>query len=44
MYVKEIGWDYVDWLDMPNDNQVAAVVSTVMNIWVQENAGIIVTS
>jgi hypothetical protein len=36
MYVKEIGWEYVDWLDVPHDRKVAAVVSTVLNIWVQE--------
>ena len=44
MYVKEIVWEYVDWLDMPHDSQVAAVVCAVTNIWVQENAGNILTS
>jgi hypothetical protein len=35
MGVKEIGWEGVDWIHLPqNRNQMWAVVNMVMNLWV----------
>jgi hypothetical protein len=33
MDLKEIGWDYVDWIDMAQDrDQWRALVNTVLNL------------
>jgi hypothetical protein len=33
MYLKEIGWDGVDWIDMAQDrDQWRALVNTVLNL------------
>jgi hypothetical protein len=33
MYLREIGWDGVDWIDMAQDmDQWRALVNTVMNL------------
>ena len=35
MYVKEVGWEGVDWISLFQDRQEwRAVVNTVMNHWV----------
>jgi hypothetical protein len=35
MYLKEIGWGGMDWMDMPQvRDQWRALVNTVMNLWV----------
>jgi hypothetical protein len=35
MYVREIGWCGVDWIDLAQDrDQWRAFVSTIMNLWV----------
>jgi hypothetical protein len=35
IYLREIGWDEVDWIDMAqNREQWKALVNTVLNIWV----------
>jgi hypothetical protein len=40
MYLKEIGLDSVDWIDLAQDgDQWRALVSTVMNLHVPSNAG-----
>jgi hypothetical protein len=40
MDLKEIGWDGVDWIDMAEDrDQCWALVNTVLNLWVPQNAG-----
>jgi hypothetical protein len=40
MDLREIGWDGVDWIDLAQDRgQWRALVSTVMNLRVPENAG-----
>jgi hypothetical protein len=32
MYLREIGWDSMDWIDLPQDrDQWRALVSTVIN-------------
>jgi hypothetical protein len=32
-YLREIGWDGMDWIDMAEDrNQLRALVNTVMNL------------
>jgi hypothetical protein len=39
-YLREIGWDGVDWIDLPQDgDQWRALVNTVMNFRAQLNAG-----
>jgi hypothetical protein len=38
--LREIGWDGVDWVDLAQDRyQWRALVNTVMNLRVPENAG-----
>jgi hypothetical protein len=38
--LREIGWDGMDWMDLAHDrDQWRAVVNTVMNLRVPENAG-----
>jgi hypothetical protein len=33
MYLREIGWDAVDWIDMDQDrDQLRALVNTVLNL------------
>jgi hypothetical protein len=40
MALKEIGWDGTDWIDLAQDrNQFRALVNTVMNLRVPQNAG-----
>jgi hypothetical protein len=40
MVLKEIGWDGMDWVDLAQDReQWRALVNTVMNLRVSENAG-----
>jgi hypothetical protein len=40
MDLREIGWGGVDWIDMAQDrDQWRAVVNTVLNLRVPENAG-----
>jgi hypothetical protein len=40
MDLREIGWDGVDWIDMAQDrDQWRALVNTVLNLWVPQNAG-----
>jgi hypothetical protein len=35
IYVREIGWDGVDWIDLTHyREQWRALVNTVMNLWV----------
>jgi hypothetical protein len=35
MYLREIGWECVDWIHLDQDrDQWRAVVNTVMNLWV----------
>jgi hypothetical protein len=35
MYLREIGWDGMDWIDLAQDrDQWRALVNTVMNLWV----------
>jgi hypothetical protein len=35
MDLREIGWDGVHWIDMPQDrDQWRAIVNTVLNLWV----------
>jgi hypothetical protein len=37
MYLREIGWNGMDWIDLAQDrNQWRALVSAVMNLWVLE--------
>jgi len=39
MYIKEIGWEFVDWIHVAQDSdQWRAVVYTVMNIGVPKKA------
>jgi hypothetical protein len=40
MDLTEIGWDGMDWIDLAQDrDQWRALVNTVMNLWVPQNAG-----
>jgi hypothetical protein len=40
MDLREIGWDGMDWIDLAHDrDQWRALVNTVMNLRVPENAG-----
>jgi hypothetical protein len=40
MDLREIGWDGVDWIDIAQDrDQWRAVVNTILNLWVPQNAG-----
>jgi hypothetical protein len=40
MDLREIGWDGVDWFDMPQDrDQWRALVNMVLNLQVPQNAG-----
>jgi hypothetical protein len=40
MYLREIGWDGVDWIDMAQDrDQWRALVNTVLNLRVPLIAG-----
>jgi hypothetical protein len=40
IYLREIGWDGMDWIDLAQDrDQWRALVNTVINIWVPQNAG-----
>jgi hypothetical protein len=35
MDLREIGWDGMDWIDLPqNRDQWEAFVNTAMNLWV----------
>jgi hypothetical protein len=35
IYLREIGWDVVNWIDMAEDrDQRAALVNMVLNLWV----------
>jgi hypothetical protein len=35
MYLREIGWGGIDWIDLDQDRyQWKALVNTVMNLWV----------
>jgi hypothetical protein len=35
MYLREIGWDGVDWIDMAQDrDQWRALVNMVLKLWV----------
>jgi hypothetical protein len=35
IYLREIGWDGMDWIDLPQDrDQWKALVNTVMNLLV----------
>jgi hypothetical protein len=43
--LKEIGWGGMDWIDLVQDRgQWRAFVNTVMNLWVPENVGKILSS
>jgi hypothetical protein len=40
MDLREIGWDGMDWIDLAQDrDQWRALVNTVMNLRVPQNAG-----
>jgi hypothetical protein len=40
MDLREIGWDGIDWIDLTQDkDQWRALVNTIMNLQVPENAG-----
>jgi hypothetical protein len=40
MDLREIGWDGGDWIDLAQDrDQWWALVNAVMNLWVPQNAG-----
>jgi hypothetical protein len=40
MDLREIGWDVMDWIDLAQDrDHWRALVNTVMNLWVPQNAG-----
>jgi hypothetical protein len=40
MDLRDIGWDGMDWIDLAqNRDQWRAIVNTVMNLRVPENAG-----
>jgi hypothetical protein len=40
MYLREIGWGGMDWIDLAQDrDQWKAVVNTIMNIRVTQNVG-----
>jgi hypothetical protein len=35
MYLREIGWDGMDWIDLAQGrDQWKALMNTVMNLWV----------
>jgi hypothetical protein len=35
MDLREIGWDYMDWIEVAQDrDQWRALADTVMNLWV----------
>jgi hypothetical protein len=35
MYLREIGWDGVDWINMARDRDLwRALLNTVLNLWV----------
>jgi hypothetical protein len=35
MYLRETGWDGMDWIDLAQDrDQSRALVNTMMNLWV----------
>jgi hypothetical protein len=39
MDLREIGWDGMDWIDLTQDrDQWRALMNTVMNLWVPQNA------
>jgi hypothetical protein len=39
-WIFAVGWECVDWIDLPQDrNKLRAVVKTVMNLRVSQNAG-----
>jgi hypothetical protein len=43
--LREIGWDGMDWIDLAQDrDQWRALVNTVMNLRVPQNAGKILSS
>jgi hypothetical protein len=45
MDLREIGWDNMDWIDLAqNRDQWRALVNTVMNLRVPQNAGKFLTS
>jgi hypothetical protein len=40
MDLGELGWDDVDWTGLAQDrNRWRALLSSVLNLWVSENAG-----
>jgi hypothetical protein len=40
MDLQEVGWEFVDWIDMAQDrNRWRALVNAVMNLWVPLNEG-----
>jgi hypothetical protein len=40
MYLREIGWGGMDWIDLAEDrDQWRALVNTVMNLRVPQNVG-----
>jgi len=40
----EIGWDRIDWTDLSADsNKWEAAVNVVMNLWIPQNAGELLT-
>jgi hypothetical protein len=45
MDLREIGWGGMDWIDLAQDrDQLKALVNTVMNFWVPQNAGKLLSS
>jgi hypothetical protein len=38
--LREVGWGGMDWIDLAEDgDQWRALVNTVMDVWVPQNAG-----
>jgi hypothetical protein len=45
MYLKEVGWEVEDWIDMAWDkDQWQTLANTVMNRWVPSKAGNFLTT
>jgi hypothetical protein len=45
MYLQEVGWEGVDWIDMAQDrDRWRALVNAVMNLRVPQNAGNFLTT